>query len=95
MKSLPMVWREAEGLWPDKIALITDREELTYRELVRRIRRVSNALIRQWDVRPGHVVALLAPNSVEFVVSYFAVTAIAGIVHPIDERLKPEEIRFL
>ncbi len=95
MKSLPMVWREAEGLWPDKIALITDGEELSYRELARRIRRVSNELIRQWDVRPGHVVALLSPNSVEFVVSYFAVTAIAGIVHPVDERLKPEEIRFL
>lgn len=95
MNTLPMVWSEAERLWPDKIALITDKEELTYRELARRIRRVSNELIRQWDVRPGHVVALLAPNSVEFVVSYFAVTANAGIVHPIDERLKPEEIRFL
>ncbi|GJL69209.1 MAG: long-chain-fatty-acid--CoA ligase [Nitrospirales bacterium] len=95
MTSLPMVWREAEGLWPEKIALITDRQELTYRELAAHIRRLSNALVCQWNVRPGDVVALLAPNSAEFVLSYFAVTAIAGIVHPVDERLKPEEIRFL
>ncbi|MCB1044822.1 MAG: acyl--CoA ligase, partial [Acidobacteria bacterium] len=40
-------------------------------------------------------VALLSPNGAEFVLSYFAVTSIAGIVHPVDERLKPDEIRFL
>lgn len=95
MNTLPMVWSEAERLWPDKIGLVTEREQLTYSELARRIRRLSCELIRQWDVRPGEVVGLLAPNVAEFVLTYFAVTAIAGIVHPIDERLKPEEIRFL
>ncbi len=95
MNTLPMVWSEAERLWPEKIGLVTEREQLTYAELARRIRRLSCELVRQWEVRPGEVVGLLAPNSAEFVLSYFAVTAIAGIVHPVDERLKPEEIRFL
>ncbi|MFZ1745944.1 MAG: class I adenylate-forming enzyme family protein, partial [Nitrospirales bacterium] len=95
MNTLPMVWSEAERLWPEKIGLVTEREQLTYAELARRIRRLSCELIRQWEVRPGEVVGLLAPNGVEFVLTYFAVTAIGGIVHPIDERLKPEEIRFL
>lgn len=95
MSTLPMVWSEAERLWPDKIGLVTEREQLTYSELARRIRRLSCEFIRQWEVRPGEVVGLLAPNVVEFVLTYFAVTAIGGIVHPIDERLKPEEIRFL
>lgn len=93
--TLPIVWREAERLWPQKIALITDTERLTYCELAARIRRLSSELTRQWGIRPGEVVALLAPNSAEFVVSYFAVTAVAAMVQPVDERLKPEEVRFL
>ncbi len=95
MNTLSIVWCEAERRWPDKIGLITETERLTYRELAARIRRLACEFIYQWDVRPGEVVALLAPNSAEFVLSYFAVTAIGGIVHPVDERLKPEEIRFL
>ncbi|GJL58126.1 MAG: long-chain-fatty-acid--CoA ligase [Nitrospirales bacterium] len=95
MNTLPMVWSEAERLWPEKIGLVTEREQLTYAELARRIRRLSGQLIRQWEVRPGEVVGILAPNGVEFVLTYFAVTTIGGIVHPIDERLKSEEIRFL
>ncbi|MGB5055741.1 MAG: AMP-binding protein, partial [Nitrospirales bacterium] len=62
MNILPMVWSEAERLWPEKIGLVTEREQLTYAELARRIRRLSCELIRQWEVRPGEVVGLLAPN---------------------------------
>lgn len=43
-------------------------------------------------MQPGDIVALLAPNGVEFVISYFAIVHIGATVQPIDERVTPEEM---
>ena len=49
----------------------------------------------RWRMPRRAVVAILAPNCVEFVISYFAAASSGAVVQPIDERLTPEEIRAM
>lgn len=92
MSTLAALWNEAEHDQPDKVAMITPAERLTYRQLGERIRRLSSALVGRWSVGRGDVVALLAPNCAEFVISYFAVVQLGAIVQPVDERLSSQEM---
>lgn len=92
MKTLMDVWQGGERLHPDKMAVIEGGRMLTYGQLGDRVRQVAADLERQWGVQPGDIVALLAPNCVEFVISYFAIVQIGATVQPIDERLTPAEM---
>ena len=52
---------------PDKVALREGGRELTYRELVERTNRVSNAVLDGLRLKPGDHSAIMAPNCLEFV----------------------------
>ena len=89
------LWNQAEQAQPDKVALIAGKERLSYQAVGERIRSLSACLGQSWRVKPGDVVALLAPNCPEFVISYFAVVRMGAIVQPIDERLTPDEMSMV
>jgi long-chain acyl-CoA synthetase len=91
-KTLVDVWEQAEQQQPSKTALIAGSQRLTYHEVGRRIRVLSAHLLALWHIQPGDVIALLAPNTPEFVITYFAVVRLGAIIQPIDERLTPAEI---
>lgn len=95
MHSILNLWQETERLNATKLAVIDDNNRLTYKELGTRIRAISNSLIEKWKVRRGEVVALMVPNCVDFVISYFAIVNAGAVVQPIDERLMPNEIEFI
>ncbi|ETX06184.1 MAG: hypothetical protein ETSY2_18675 [Candidatus Entotheonella gemina] len=92
MTTLTDVWQAGERQHLDKIAIIEGGNTLTYGQLSDRVRRVAAGLVRQWDVQPGDIVALLAPNCVEFVISYFAIVQIGATAQPLDERITSEEM---
>ncbi len=92
MTTLTDLWQAGERQYPDKVAVVAGRQVLTYRQLGDRVRRVAAGLVHQWGVQPGDIVALLAPNGIEFVISYFAIVQIGATVQPIDERVTPEEM---
>jgi acyl-CoA synthetase (AMP-forming)/AMP-acid ligase II len=93
MNTLVALWNEVECKQPDKIAIIDADRRLSYRQLGERICRLSAGLTLRWKTRPGDVIALLAPNCLEFVISYFATVQAGAIVQPLDERLMPEEMK--
>lgn len=95
MTTLTDLWQACERQYPDKVAIIEAGHPLTYRQLGDRARRVASGLSRQWGVQSGDIVALLAPNCVEFVISYFAIAQTGATVQPIDERLTPEEMAVI
>jgi acyl-CoA synthetase (AMP-forming)/AMP-acid ligase II len=95
MKTLPALWNEAEGKQPDKIAVIDADRRLSYRQLGERICRLTAGFTVRWKIRPGDIIALLAPNCLEFVISYFATVQAGAIVQPLDERLMPEEMKAI
>ena len=55
---------------PEKVALRHSGASLTYREVGRAVAALARRLAR--IVMPGEVVALVLPNSIEFLIAYFA-----------------------
>ena len=64
---------------PHRVAVIDERESVTYDEIDRRSTGVAHALLER-GVRAGDAVALLARNSAEFVVAQVAITKLGADV---------------
>ena len=90
--TLASLWDVAEQAQADKIAVIAGDRRLSYRDLGVYIRSLSANLYKRWHIRKDDVIALLAPNCPEFIISYFAVVRLGAIIQPLDERLMPEEM---
>jgi acyl-CoA synthetase (AMP-forming)/AMP-acid ligase II len=76
---------------PDRDALVFPAQRVTYAELLAGARHVARGLLAV-GVRPGEHVALLAPNGVEYVEAFFAVSLIGGVVVPLNARHRAEEL---
>lgn len=94
LPSLREVLRRAVSTSPRKTALIYQGYKMAYREFGDRADRVSGALQRLCGVRKGDRVALLFSNTLEFCISYFAVTQIGAICLPLNYRLSREEMEY-
>ncbi|HEY0077786.1 MAG TPA: amino acid adenylation domain-containing protein [Pyrinomonadaceae bacterium] len=79
---------------PDSIALIFERESISYRELNRRANRLANHL-RCRVGRRDTLVAVCAERSVELVVGLLAVLKAGGAYVPIDPAYPHERIAFM
>src|SRR5687767_11009825 len=81
---------------PYKTFLISevDKRQFTYREFESVVRRVAGMLAAR-GVRKGDVVSLLLPNSVEYVVAYFACWHLGALAGPINSLLKSQEIAYV
>ncbi len=94
--SIPELLRQRAAAAPDKIFLLSeaDKRQFTYREFEDVVRRVAGMLWAN-GVRKGDVVSLLLPNSVEYVIAYFACWHIGALAGPINSLLKEEEIAYV
>ncbi len=64
--------------FPDKEAVVYGKLRLSYREIDRRANQLGNYLLAS-GVRKGDRVALVLDNSVNYIVTYFAILKIGGI----------------
>ena len=78
-KTLPVFLNETASRFPRKTALIFEGYRMTYAELKSAVDRVSGALAAL-GIRKGDRVAILLPNMIPCVISYYAVLKIGGIV---------------
>ena len=67
---------------------------LTFLELNSRINRLANGLASR-GVCKGDRLAILLPNSLEYVETYFASAKIGAVVVPLNWRLVPDELEFI
>src|SRR3954462_12095102 len=73
-------------------ALVAERT-WTFGETWERAGEVARALLDQPSFVPGAAVGLIGRNTPDWVVAYLGVMPAAGTVVPLNERLRPEEIR--
>ena len=78
----------------ENIAIIHPDGTLTYRELKNQVDELVNGFINL-GLMKGDVVAVQLPNTLEFVLSYFAITAIGGIMQTIHMPYRENDIEFL
>ncbi|KQU47266.1 non-ribosomal peptide synthetase [Rhodococcus sp. Leaf278] len=70
--TLAAVFEQAVTRWPDNTAVIDGSRSLTYREVDRQSNALADSLIRA-GARPGTLVAIAYPRSVEYLVAIWAV----------------------
>lgn len=79
--------------YPEKPAIISGKQVVNYAELLDRIDSLSGGLVES-GVREGDAVAVLLPNSVEFVASILAIMACNAIAVPINTRFQAAEVKY-
>ena len=78
----------------EKTAIVLGNRRLSYAALDEASNKVANALIKI-GVGKGDRVAMLLPNSPEFVAIYFGITKISAIAVPLDVKYKVDELASL
>src|SRR2546429_5534837 len=76
-----------------KTALLHGDRRITYAELDAATDRLAGALARR-GVAPGDRVTIFMPNSIEFVLAFYATLKAGGVVNPINAQSKEREVRF-
>ncbi len=66
----------------------------TYAQFFRRARQLARALLHA-GLKPGDRVATLMWNHSGHLEAYFGIPAAAGVLHPLNLRLHPQEIAFI
>ncbi|KGX89454.1 AMP-binding protein [Pontibacillus marinus] len=72
--------------YPEKTAIISDAEHITYGELTAQITTLQKQLSNQLSDLKGKRVALLLENGTDFLKMFFAVSASGGIAIPFDPK---------
>lgn len=89
---LTSAFRTTAARRPGAIAISYEGREISYRQMERRINRIANLAADTWSIKPGDVVALLAPNRPEYIEIVFALSDLGAIVATLNPRLSPTEI---
>ena len=79
----------------DKTAVFWGNEEISYDLLLRRAAGGAAQLTAHEKAQPGDRVALWMKNCPEFIPSYFGILLAGGVVVPINNFLKPDEVSFI
>jgi long-chain acyl-CoA synthetase len=92
--SLKMMLEEAVAQYGEKTAIISGDQRLSYAYLNEASNRMANTLT-DMGIRKGDRVATLLTNSPEFVISYFGIFKIGGVVVPLDVGYTIDELTAL
>jgi acyl-CoA synthetase (AMP-forming)/AMP-acid ligase II len=77
---------------PDKAALIFGGATRSYRSLTQRMAQVANVALQHFGLKPGDRVALLAPNTLEYVEIVAGMSDVGVIVATLSPRLTKAEL---
>lgn len=78
---------------PHHLALVEGEQQVTYMELCSRVHKLAKALTDK-DLKKGDRVALMMENSIEYVVSYYAVLVCGGVVVQTNPKYTERELYF-
>ena len=92
--SLGHMLEESCRQWPGHLALLQEEGSLTYTDLDRAVNSLGNRM-RDAGLQKGDKVALMLPNGIEFVVSYFAIQKIGAVAVTLNVLSTAYELRHL
>ena len=90
-KSLSDILRDSARKWPKEKAIWFLDRFVTFEELDRMVDSYATAL-HQLGIRKGDVVAAMLPNSIQYVVNYYACARIGAIATGVNPTYKPMEV---
>ena len=84
----------AASVYPDQVALIDDKNSLTWSEVSARCHRLASSL-REQGVGKDDTVAIIAPNSQAIYEAHFGVPMAGAVLNTINTRLDAETVAFI
>ena len=95
-RSIPELLQQRASAAPEKVFLLSeaDKRQFTYREFEQAVGRAAGMLAAR-GIGKGDVVSLLLPNSVEYVIAYFACWQRGALAGPVNGHLKRQEIEYV
>lgn len=84
----------AADLHPDRVAVIDEGRQFTWKDVRRRCRALAAQLVRL-GVRSGEIVSVLAPNTAEMFEAQFAVAMTGAVLNTINTRLDVETVAYI
>lgn len=85
---------EAAQRWPDGLALVFDGDRLTWSGLHERARLYARGLLAL-GVRPGGHVGILMPNTIDYVLLFYAAGLVGARALTINARYKEDDLRYV
>ncbi len=79
--------------FPKNTALVEDNKRVSYRELGSMVDSFSSFLTSK-GINKGDTVAIVLPNSIEFVIAFFSIASLGAVSVPVNTAFKKEEIAF-
>lgn len=92
--TLPQVLEQTVSKWPANEAISFYDEKWTYSELKAQVDTFASAL-QQIGVKKGDRVALMLPNCPQFIVSYYGILTVGGIVVQINPMFTERELHYM
>ncbi|MBI2980220.1 MAG: AMP-binding protein [Chloroflexi bacterium] len=92
--NLKLMLDEAAGKYGQKTAIVSGQRRLSFSNLAEASDKVANGLIKM-GVNKGDRVAMLLPNSPEFVAIFFGIVKTGAIAVPLDSKYKIDELTSL
>ncbi len=84
---------EAATQFPENLAIIFQEARITYKQLAQKIRDLAAALL-QLGLGPGEKVAIMLPNCPQYVVAYYAILKLGGMVVNVNPMYVERELEF-
>ena len=80
--------------FPDKTALVFQKDRITYREIDNRANALARKLL-ELGIKTGDRVLLLLENRPEYVISYYGIIKAGAVAVPVNTDVKPPGLQWL
>ena len=80
--------------YPDRDAFIFLGKHVMYREFHEASERFGKALVEEFGLKKGDIVAIYLPNSPQFAIAYYGIIKVGGIVTPINPLYTARELIY-
>jgi long-chain acyl-CoA synthetase len=94
MQTLGQILSSSAAEYGEKIALVIGETSWSYRRLSVLANRISNSLA-EMGIERGDRVTLYGANSLEWILSYYAILQVGAVVNPINVMLTAEEVKYV
>lgn len=91
--SVGQLLKQASEKWPNKLAVICDDQQITYKELFIKSSQLAEKFLRlQPNLKTSDRIILIYENSIDFYIAYFAAWHLGAIIVPLNIFLLESEV---
>ena len=93
-KTLGEILDEIAEKYPEKEVIIFESKRIKYKELNERVNEFASGLLKL-GIKKGDKIGLWMPNYPEWVIAYFGIAKVGGVVVPMNTRYKTHEVEYI